>query len=69
MVLWIIVAIVAIIILIPLCIRLMKVLWITNFITVYNMKLDQTQSPRDALLTFCNSTQRELLLMSWGQAR
>jgi len=49
MVLWIIVAIVAIIVLLPLGVRLMKGFWITNFIAVYKMKLDQTQSPRDAL--------------------
>ncbi|OGW38578.1 MAG: hypothetical protein A2Y97_13155 [Nitrospirae bacterium RBG_13_39_12] len=49
MVLWIIVAIVAIIILIPLGIRLMNIFWVTNLISVYNLKLDQTQSPRDAL--------------------
>jgi len=49
MVVWVIVAIVVIIILIPLGIRLMKVFWVTNFIAVYKMKLDETQSPRAAL--------------------
>ena len=49
MVIWVIVATVAIIVLVPVAIRLMKVFWVTNFIAIYNTKLGETQSPRAAL--------------------
>ena len=49
MYLWIIVAIVAIIFLAFIGMRVAKILWVTNFIAVYNMKLSETKSRKEAL--------------------
>ena len=49
MYIWIIGGLALIIVWVPVVLRIAKVFWVTNFIAIYNMKRDETKSPRKAL--------------------